>query len=204
MDTGQTEDTAPPRLETTATVAVPRARFRLRAIAFMLDFILVFFLIATLLGGFILPRYFAAEWTEITAAGEEMLLTAGESFEAGLEAAPARNLSEDAHRAVNFIYFFFIAVFWLYFTLSEIATGGATLGKRMFSMRAVHSPELSRTGVLDSFLRNGIKSLTLPVLPLLLINIVVALVNPRRRALHDLLCRTVVVDDLAVARLAHE
>lgn len=89
--------------------------------------------------------------------------------------------------------------YWLGFAGMEIATRGASLGKKMFRLRTASFPYCGRPGILDSVIRSGWKAMSFaPASPLIWLFAILdahwPLFNPLRRSLHDVLCRTVVLD----------
>lgn len=91
-------------------------------------------------------------------------------------------------------------IYWLGFAGMEIATRGASLGKKIFRLRVARFPHGEQPGVLDSIIRSGWKAMIVggSLNPLTLVFAIVdahwPLFNPLRRSLHDLMCRTLVLD----------
>lgn len=90
-------------------------------------------------------------------------------------------------------------IYWLGFAGMEIATRGASLGKRIFRLRTAAFPHGERPGILDSLLRSGWKAMSIGsagwlVLLFALVDAHWPLFNPLRRSLHDVMCRTIVLD----------
>lgn len=103
-----------------------------------------------------------------------------------------------------------VATLWLYFALSEYFLAGSTLGKKVFSLRTLQCIYYQPPRLLECMLRNGIKTMSLLSLTLLLfalagnlqallfafpaLDYCVAFYHPRRQTLHDLAVRTCVVE----------
>ena len=90
-------------------------------------------------------------------------------------------------------------IYWLGFFGMELATGGASLGKKIFRQRLPRFPHGDPVGVLDSLLRSCWKAMAVgSVNPIVTLFAIVdahwPLFNPLRRSLHDLMSRTVVLD----------
>lgn len=90
-------------------------------------------------------------------------------------------------------------IYWLGFAGMEIATRGASLGKRIFRLRTAAFPHGERPGILDSLLRSGWKAMSISSAGWLVMLFAVVdahwpLFNPLRRSLHDVMCRTIVLD----------
>jgi len=85
----------------------------------------------------------------------------------------------------------------LYFTGSELVTGGSTLGKRVFSLRAARCWTAEPPTWTESFIRNLFKAASLMWMGLLIVNIFAIFFRPGRRAVHDYLARTLVTGDPA-------
>lgn len=91
----------------------------------------------------------------------------------------------------------FVLSFWLYFAANEIILKGASLGKRIFSIRAVNEITLEPPSIFDSILRAGLKTLSLlawfPVF--ILGNFCLIFFTKKGQAGHDFLSRTIVIQD---------
>lgn len=90
----------------------------------------------------------------------------------------------------------FFLTMLVYFMASELVTGGSTLGKRVFGMRAARWDTGERPGVMEILSRSLFKAASLlplgPIPVLFLANAIPVFVRPSRRAGHDYLARTIV------------
>ena len=121
-----------------------------------------------------------------------------ESLTASLASGdPIEAMSPEIIEAFSYANSIQLAVFWIYFAIGEAFFGGASLGKRMFRLRTVSTVTLGHPTLFTGILRAGIKTISLlSVFPVLLIASLIALrFNRRRQMGHDLLNRTVVVDE---------
>jgi len=86
---------------------------------------------------------------------------------------------------------------WLYFALGEAFFGGSSLGKRICRIRSVSTVTLGAPPLMAGIVRGGLKTLTLYLFfPLAMIATLAALFfNKRRQMGHDLMSRTVVIDE---------
>jgi len=114
--------------------------------------------------------------------------------------------SLDLSAAICNTYFFVLLV---YFTGSELATGGSTLGKRVFSLRAARCwtaepPTWAECMVRNIFKVAGLMWIGVLGLALLVANVLSLFLRPGRRAIHDYLARTIVTGDPAPAKPAEE
>ncbi len=91
----------------------------------------------------------------------------------------------------------FVLAFWLYFAANEIILNGASLGKRIFSIRVANEITLEPPSIFDSILRSGLKTLSLlawfPIF--ILANFCLIFFTKKGQAGHDFLSRTIVIQD---------
>ncbi|OIO59332.1 MAG: hypothetical protein COZ46_02710 [Verrucomicrobia bacterium CG_4_10_14_3_um_filter_43_23] len=168
---------------------------RLRFIAFVLDVLLIAMLTVTLLWVFIIPEHYASEFQEFQKALEQFndKVAAGE---ASRFAASNIKLTSQAQEMVQFMQGFVIMMFWFYFALSELLMKGGSLGKKIFSLRVISLKTMNPPSFFDTFLRSGLKTMALLTLfPVLLASYAIYLFTRERRAGHDYLARTVVIED---------
>lgn len=95
-------------------------------------------------------------------------------------------------------------VLFAYFAGSELATGGSTLGKRVFSLRAARCWSIEPPTWVECVVRNIFKAASLMWIGLLAANMVTVFIRPSRRAIHDYLARTLVTGDPAPPKSRHE
>jgi uncharacterized RDD family membrane protein YckC len=109
---------------------------------------------------------------------------------------PDFDLDPDYVDIVQAIILTAFLVFLVYFAASEITSGGTTLGKRIFRLRAAQWGTGARPHFVESFFRCVFKCASLVNVPILLVlDTVPVFLRPSRRALHDYVCRTVVTSD---------
>ena len=150
--------------------------------ALCLDMILITAVFALLLSQVILPQWYPGAMDE--------MIRQFEQAEEGGPPPPSENLTE-AIRTSNVISFFAV---YLYFTFLPLFLGGGTLGMRIFNLRIENAGTPSPPPLRAHLLRGAIKTICLQVFfPFLALLFLVALGNPRRLALHDMLARTRVV-----------
>ena len=124
------------------------------------------------------------------------------------EAGPPPRPSEEAQRLIRITYAVTLALILLYFILSEVFTGGASPGKRLFKLRVIRTdpgPAPAPLALGATVMRSVIKAVTLalaltmqPIMLLLLFNYFFAFLTRDRRAVHDYLARTKVVSALDI------
>ena len=161
---------------------LPPASLGVRALACIMDASLI-----GLLGMFIILRFI---WPNEFPEAQEALMRWLEAE--GSNTAPDPYLLE----ALGYAQSLLIALFTLYFGLGELFFNGGSLGKRALRLRTISLITLDKPHPLPALLRSFLKALALIFLPVLALVLVLPLFNRRRRLLgHDLLCRTVVIDE---------
>lgn len=192
-------------------MAPPHAPMLWRALAFLVDFTLIGLVGYLILTRLLLPQFMPEAlnatgrfYDEYVQLNDELALRVSEGT-LGAEGA-IRELVEKMRAAPEALYEIsaycssaMTVMFWIGFVLSELLTGGASLGKRMFRLRVVTYPYAEKPGVFDSLVRNGWKAMAVATLnPLALffglLDVHWPLFNPLRRTLHDYLSRTLVLD----------
>lgn len=169
---------------------MPPARLYLRAIALLMDAVILFLVANFIILRILWPEAHPGAMAEYTAWFEAFTLSL-----ANKEAIPAMNPS--LLDALNDAYSVQIIVSWTYFAIGECLFNGASLGKRTFRLRTVSTVTLGPAPFFTGVVRSGIKTLILFYLfPLLIIgNLIAMCFNKRSQAGHDLLSRTAVVDE---------
>ncbi len=161
---------------------LPPASLGVRALAATMDAFLV-----GLLGMFIILRFI---WPSEFPGAQEALMQWVESD--GGNSAPDPYLLE----ALGYAQSLLIALFTLYFGLSELFFNGGSLGKRALRLRTISLITLDKPHPLPALLRSFLKALSILFLPILALVLIVALFNSKYRLLgHDWLCRTIVIDE---------
>ncbi|MFP4352030.1 MAG: RDD family protein [Puniceicoccaceae bacterium] len=158
--------------------------------ALCLDMILITALFVLLLSQVILPKWYPG-------AMDEMIRQFEQVEEEGGRPQPSENLVE-AIRTSNVISLFAV---YIYFTFLPVFLGGGTLGMRIFNLRIEQNSAPAPAPIRAHLIRGAIKAVCLQVFfPFLALLFLVALGNPRRMALHDMLARTRVVRGPAFSR----
>ncbi len=195
-----------------ARPAPPHAPLLWRTLAFLVDasvLALLGYLVATRV---LIPQYMPEElavfntWMDDNQRHQQELLRA---VEAGRITDPlalirasldrAKEVPEGVHSLLLYFSNCMTITFWIGFSAMEIGTRGASLGKKMFRLRTATFPACERPGILDSLIRSGWKAMAIgSVSPLVTLFALVdahwPLFNPLRRSLHDVMCRTLVLD----------
>jgi len=176
---------------------MPTARFSLRALALVLDFILVTAVASLIIWKLILPQSHPGalgefiEWSQQTV--EWMSSNSGD--------APMPEPSKDLARAMLLANELQLLAFWLYFAIGEAFFAGSSLGKRICRIRSVSTVTLGPPPILAGITRGGLKTITLLgvypfIFPIpLLLTFIALFFNKRRQLGHDLCARTAVVDE---------
>lgn len=182
-----------------------------RSLAFLVDFVLIGLCGYLILTRLLLPQFMPEALTasgkffdEYLVLNDELTRRVAEGT-LGAEGA-VRELMAKLSAAPEALYELsaycssaMTVIFWIGFTLSEILTGGASMGKRMFRLRVATFPYAEKPGIFDSLVRNGWKAMGVVSLhPLAMLFAVLdahwPIFNPLRRTLHDYLSRTIVLD----------
>ncbi|MDR0534900.1 MAG: RDD family protein [Puniceicoccales bacterium] len=189
----------------------------LRALAFLMDWVLAGILFAALLKWLVLPNHSSeatalVHWWNDTLDAYKALLAHAESGKIQGAATSWAEASAFSNKALSRFptdsnVTSFIARlgllqtlhFWAFFFACEYLSKGASLGKRVFHLRVASTNDMGAPGFMDSLLRGALKSVLFcsPNTLMLLVGVInahVPLFNPQRRAWHDRLSRTIVVD----------
>ncbi|TVP80578.1 MAG: hypothetical protein EA353_03535 [Puniceicoccaceae bacterium] len=173
---------------------MPTARIWLRALAFLLDFVLISAVGSILIWKIVLPQSHPAAFTELTEWTTEIIVWLDERTTTNRPMPePSRNLQEALKRANELQ----LLCFWLYFALGEAFFAGSSLGKRICRIRSVSTITLGKLPVFAGIVRGGMKTLTIYLFfPIALVATLTALLfNKRRQMGHDLLSRSAVIDE---------
>jgi len=171
--------------------SLPPAPLGYRALALMLDYILVVSAGAILIFKFVLPSEFPEAHFEITEFMRKALETQGASPEP---------LSDDAQRALSFCHYLLMGLTWLYFTVGEVFFDGTSMGKRIFRLRTYSLILFEKPGFITGLYRSALKTLVVFFTPFLLIDVIVLFFNKRGQTGHDRLARTAVIDESKIPR----
>jgi len=177
---------------------MPPASIRLRAFAFLLDFILISAVASVIIWKIALPQSHPAAFTELTEWTQTVITWYSEKATTAEIAfpEPSKNLAS-ALAVANELQ---MLCFWLYFALGEAFFAGSSLGKRICRIRSVSTVTLGAPPIMSGIVRGGLKTLTLYLFfPFGMIATIAALFfNKRRQMGHDMMSRTAVIDEKLV------
>lgn len=166
---------------------------RSRAFAFILDLVLIFTFVVMILSTFITPKKYTVPMREL----QQIINEYGEMEDASAKKNLLGHTSPELQEMLQFWQGFTVFSLWIYFSFSEILMRGASIGKRVFSIKAISATTFKNPSTFDSLLRSGLKTLTLlAFFPILLVNYFIAFFTKRNQAGHDILCRTLVIEDI--------
>lgn len=169
---------------------MPPARFGMRALAFLMDFILLSAVASVIIWKIAMPQAHPGAFAELQAWLAEFAgnMAAGDGRD-------APELSNNLADALAYARDLQLMVFWFYFALGEAFFAGSSLGKRACRLRSVSTVNLDRPPILAGFVRGSLKTICI-FFPLALLPIIGALFfNKRRQMGHDFLSRTAVIDE---------
>ncbi|PXA04931.1 hypothetical protein DDZ13_02910 [Coraliomargarita sinensis] len=172
---------------------MPTARFSLRAVALVLDCILMTAVASIIIWKIALPQSHPAAFGELMQWSQEVV-TWVEKQEPD---TPLPEPSQELARALAVANELQLLLFWIYFAVGEAFFKGSSLGKRICRIRSVSTVNLGPPQFLAGIIRGGLKTVTLFWLfPLAFGATFIALFfNKRRQLGHDLCARTTVVDE---------
>lgn len=165
------------------------ARLKYRVFAFILDFLLVFNLAMVFIMLYLLPEKYPGRMQALQEQVHDYVQVEEKvsSFNFKFDQKDLAMFA-DCQNMMMFIY-------WLYFLISDVFGNGSSLGKRVFRLRVV-SKSAQALNIMDYSLRAAIKALSLAWLfPLLLVNYFWIFFNKKRQAGHDLVARSIVIED---------
>jgi uncharacterized RDD family membrane protein YckC len=174
---------------------MPPASIGLRALAFLLDFILVSAVASIIIWKIVLPQSHPAAFTELTEWSQSIITWYSEHNGDPESTFPQPNKSlTTALAAANELQ---MLCFWLYFAIGEAFFAGSSLGKRICRIRSVSTVSLGTLPIMAGIVRGGLKTLTLYLFfPLGMIATLAALFfNKRRQMGHDIMSRSAVIDE---------
>ena len=179
--------------------SLPPARIGIRSLAFLLDLILVSSVATIIIWKIILPQTHPGTFHEFILWGEQLTnwINSNERSDIALP-KPNHNLSV----ALNFANDLHLLIFWLYFALSE-ALYAVTLGKKACRLRTISTITLSPPPFLTGVIRGGLKTAAFFFIPPvgLIVSVSVLLLNKRRQMGHDLLSRTIIIDEKMLSNM---
>lgn len=177
---------------------MPAAGIGIRALAFFLDFILLYGIAGLLVYKFGWPANYPGAYFEFNEWSQTLWSWAQNT---SAQKGPPPEMSESLMAAFGYALNLMFMTFWAYFGASEAFFGGSSLGKRLCCLRTVSTVTLSRPPIFTGIVRGGLKTTVIFIVfpisaPLTLFGL---LFNKRHQMLHDMLSRTAVIDE----RLAH-
>ncbi|NBB77880.1 MAG: hypothetical protein GVY36_00275 [Verrucomicrobia bacterium] len=179
---------------------MPSASVWLRALAFLLDFVLISAVASILIWKIVLPQSHPAAFAELTEWTSAVMAWVSERSSApdAPMPEPDRGLREALQRANELQ----LLCFWFYFALGEAFFAGSSLGKRICRIRSVSTVTLGPLPILSGIVRGGLKTLTIFFFfPIgMAATLATLFFNQRRQMGHDLLSRSAVIDEKKAAR----
>lgn len=158
-----------------------------RIIAFFLDLTLVGTFSLMVLTIFIIPQKYPGTLQELWHLSSNPEKTQEQQL-----AKMSTSLKEMIQTSQTII----VLIFWAYFTLSEILLAGSSLGKMIFKIRVVNTATLEPPSLFDSILRSGLKTFSLLAwFPIFTLNFFLMFFTKKAQAGHDLLIRTIVIQN---------
>ena len=174
---------------------MPPASVRLRAFAFLLDFILISAVASIIIWKIALPQSNPAAFSELKEWTQQVITWYGDRATA--PDAPIPEPSKNLTRALTVANELQMLTFWLYFAIGEAFFVGSSLGKRICRIRSISTVTLGAPPIMAGIVRGGLKTLTLYLFfPIGMIATLIALFfNKRRQMGHDMMSRTAVIDE---------
>jgi uncharacterized RDD family membrane protein YckC len=174
---------------------MPSARIGIRSLAFLLDFVLLTAVATIIIWKLAMPHAHPGAFAEFNQWSVELVNWWSDSERA--RDTPPPEWSDSLTQALTYARDLQLLIFWLYFALGEAFCGGRTLGKLACRLRSISTITLDPPPIMAGIVRGGLKTLVLFfAFPLGLLATVGALFfNQRRQMGHDLLSRTVVIDE---------
>lgn len=176
---------------------MPTARFSLRALALVLDYILMTAVASLIIWKIALPHSHPGAFGEYMQWSQEMLAWIMAWIENNNFDTPFPEPSQQLVGALAVANELQLLIFWLYFAIGEAFFAGSSLGKRICRIRSISTVNLEPPPVFAGIVRGGLKTVTLFWLfPIAFGATFLALFfNNRRQLGHDLCARTAVVDE---------
>ena len=174
---------------------MPPARLRLRALAFVLDFILVTAVASIIIWKIALPHSHPGAFHDLMIWTEQLFEWVGDS--ARPEDSTPPQPSKELAKALTLANEPQLLTFWIYFAFGEAFFGGSSLGKRICRLRSISTVTLGPPPILSGIVRGGLKTILLFwIFPILFAaNFIALRFNKRRQLGHDWFSRTAVVDE---------
>jgi uncharacterized RDD family membrane protein YckC len=173
---------------------MPTAKLSLRALALLLDGILMTAVASVIIWKVVLPESHPGAFGELMQWSQALMSW----FESGgADTAAMPEPSQALVRALGVANELQLLTFWLYFAIGEAFFAGSSLGKRICRIRSISTVTLGAPPILAGIIRGGLKTVTLFWLfPIAFAATFITLFfNKRRQLGHDLCARTAVVDE---------
>lgn len=172
---------------------MPTAKFSLRALALLLDFVLMTAVASVIIWKVVMPQSHPGAFGELLQWSEEVI----QWIDTRGPDTPIPTPSRELAQALGLANELQLLLFWLYFSIGEAFFAGSSLGKRICRIRTVSTITLGAPHLLAGITRGGLKTVTLFWLfPIAFAATFIALFfNKRRQLGHDLCARTTVVDE---------
>lgn len=168
-----------------------------RIVALLLDCLLAGLVAGFILTRVVLPQYHPNAEATMRTQLDALKAEVQRAKDAGV--SPQFTFDDEAQSIVEDTGKTLFFTLLVYFMASELATGGGTLGKKIFGLRAARWDTGDRPGVMEIIARSLFKVASLlpfgPIPLLLLANAIPVFLRPARRAGHDYLARTIVTRD---------
>lgn len=176
---------------------MPPAKLWIRSLSFLLDFILLTAVASVIIWKILIPQAYPGAFAELM-TWSETVVNSFMSASQGTVDPTKPEISNYLAEALAYARDIQLLIFWVYFALGEAFFKGTTLGKRACRLRSVSTVTLSHPPIVAGIVRGGLKTLALFVPIGLIATVLVLFFNKRRQMGHDLLSRTVVIDEKTV------
>ena len=172
------------------------ASFALRMIAFIMDYVLIMAAMVMISTQVLYPLFHPGFLEDSKVFIEEQQNAVDISFKEQM--SQYLEFQMEHEHATNDTGFLLAVLIWMYFALSELFLGGSTLGKKIFKLSLIDLKTLNRPEGKTILLRNCLKSLSVIMPILFVVNLVFVIFNRSRLAGHDLVSKTMVTYDYAM------
>lgn len=180
---------------------MPTARFSLRALALILDGILMTAVASVIIWKVVLPQSHPGAFSELMQWSQEVMTWMENPEPDTALPEPSQELA----RALSVANELQLLIFWIYFAIGEAFFAGSSLGKRICRIRSISTITLGPPAIFAGIVRGGLKTVTLFwFFPIAFAATFLALFfNKRRQLGHDLCARTAVADEKHINLTKH-
>jgi uncharacterized RDD family membrane protein YckC len=177
---------------------MPAARLPIRSLAFTLDFVLLTAVSIVVIWKLIMPIYHPGTYYEFTQWIETLLNWFQSEAQSDTSSAP--QMSTTLTQGIRFAQDIQLIIFWVYFAIGEVFFTGSSLGKKICRLRTINTITLDPPSIMTGLVRAGLKTLAIFMLfPIsIFITACVLFFNKRSQMGHDLLSRSVVIDERSI------